>query len=314
MREAIRLKPGLPKTDALLAMSLSELGQHEEALPAMTKAFSQSSDPVLQRMAGLHLQRIYMGLGRDADAVEVALRLSRLHPDDPEVLYHSGRLFANFAYVQTIRLATVAPDSVWLHLAAGEANQSQGLYDAAIREYRHVIAAAPRRPGIRLRLGRALLERSNKEARARMRSRPGERLKKSWLWIPQTRMRRTSSRKCVEKPGSSNLHVCCSSRPSTAYPGFDDARVGLARTLIALGRPTEALDHLRAAIKQQLRQTTLPTISWPRRIRRWETPPSRRRRSPSSTACAPSNRDARASSPSCRGTRLRSSSIPRPPE
>ena len=34
-----------------------------------------------------------------------------------------------------------------------------------------------------------------------------------------------------------------------AYPGFDDARVGLARTLIALGRPTEALDHLRAAIR-----------------------------------------------------------------
>ena len=139
LREAIRLKPGLPKTDALLAMSLSELGRYEEALPAMVKAFSQSSDAVLQRMAGLHLQRIYMGLGRDADAVEVALRLSRLHPDDPEVLYHSGRLFANFAYVQTIRLATVAPDSVWLHLAAGEANQSQGLYDAAIREYRQVI-------------------------------------------------------------------------------------------------------------------------------------------------------------------------------
>jgi predicted Zn-dependent protease len=34
-----------------------------------------------------------------------------------------------------------------------------------------------------------------------------------------------------------------------AYPGFADARIGLARTLIALARPAEALDHLRAAIK-----------------------------------------------------------------
>ena len=145
LREAIRLKPGLPKIDALLAMSLSELGRYEEALPAVTKAFSQSADPVLRRMAGLHLQRIYTGLGRDHDAVDVALRLSRLYPDDPEVLYHSGRLFANFAYLQTMKLAAVAPDSVWLHQAAGEANESQGLYDAALREYRQVLddRAAP---------------------------------------------------------------------------------------------------------------------------------------------------------------------------
>ena len=66
LREAIRLKPTLPKVDALLAMSLSELGKYEEALPVLTKAFSQSADPVLRRMAGLHLQRTYTGLGRDA--------------------------------------------------------------------------------------------------------------------------------------------------------------------------------------------------------------------------------------------------------
>ena len=131
LREALRLKPGLPKLDVLLAMSQSELGQYDEALPALTAAFSRADDPVLRRMAGLHLQRIYTGLARDRDAVEVALQLSRLYPDDPEVLYHSGRLFANFAYLQTIKLATVAPDSVWLHQAAGEANESQGLYDAA---------------------------------------------------------------------------------------------------------------------------------------------------------------------------------------
>ena len=83
LREAVRLKPGLPNVDSLLAMSLSELGKYEEALPVLEKTFSESADPVLRRMAGLHLQRTYTGLGRDRDAVEVALRLSRLHPDDP---------------------------------------------------------------------------------------------------------------------------------------------------------------------------------------------------------------------------------------
>src|SRR5262245_22437197 len=75
LREALRLKPDLPKVDALLAMSLSELGQYKEAMPGVKKAFSQSGDTILRRMAGLHLQRIYTGLGQDSDAVDVALRL-----------------------------------------------------------------------------------------------------------------------------------------------------------------------------------------------------------------------------------------------
>src|ERR1044072_1972384 len=83
-----------------------------------------------------------------------------MYPDDPEVLYHSGRLFANFAYLQTMHLATIAPDSVWLHQAAGEANESQGLYDAALREYRQALTLAPNRPGVRFRIGRTLLARS----------------------------------------------------------------------------------------------------------------------------------------------------------
>src|SRR4029453_1219180 len=88
LRGALRLKPGLPKVASLLAMSLSELGQYDEALPGVKSAFSQATDPVLRRMAGLHIQPIYTGLGRDQDAVDVALRLARLYPDDPEVLYH----------------------------------------------------------------------------------------------------------------------------------------------------------------------------------------------------------------------------------
>jgi tetratricopeptide (TPR) repeat protein len=248
LREALRLKPGLPKVDALLAMSLSELGRYEEALPALTNAFSQAADPVLQRMAGLHLQRIYTGLGRDRDAVDVALRLSRLHPDDPEVLYHSGRLFANFAYLQTMKLAAVAPDSVWLHLAAGEANESQGLYDAAIAEYRQVLAASPRRPGIHLRIGRALLERAKSE-----RSNPdGSEARRAFE--DELALDPTNANAAYElaemdrKAGELERARARFNQAVTHYPAFEHALVGLGRTLIALGRPAEALPHLKAAL------------------------------------------------------------------
>ena len=154
LRQALKLKPDLPKVDVLLALCLSELGQFKEALPGLRKAFNQTADAPLRRLGGLQLQRAYTDLEQDDKAVEVALELSRLYPDDPEVLYYGGRLFANFAYLQTLKLRKVAPDSVFLHQATGEANESQGYYEAAVREYREVLALAPGRPGIHLRMGR----------------------------------------------------------------------------------------------------------------------------------------------------------------
>ena len=254
LREAIRLKPTLPKVDALLGMSLSELGRYDEALPAVTKAFSQAGDPVLRRMAGLHLQRIYTGLGRDREAVDVALRLSQLYPDDPEVLYHSGRLFANFAYLQTMRLATVAPDSVWLHQAAGEANESQGLYDAAIREYRQVLTDAPRRPGIHFRIGRVLLARSKSDAaNANVSNDVDAQARREFeeeLAVDPTNANAAyelgeMNRKAGELEPARKFFA----QAVTSYPAFEQALVGLARTLIALGRPAEALPYLQTALK-----------------------------------------------------------------
>lgn len=250
LREAIRLKPGLPNVDSLLAMSLSELGRYEEALPALTKAFAQSADPVLRRMAGLHLQRTYTGLGRDQDAVDVALRLSRLHPDDPEVLYHSSRLFANYAYLQTMRLAAVAPDSVWLHQAAGEANESQGLYDAAIREYRQVAAQAPRRPGIHFRLGRALLARSQNGGAADDVAEARKAFEEELRIDPTNANAAYELAEMHRKTGDLGPARELFEQALRHYPDFEEALVGLGRALIALGQPAQALPHLEAAIKR----------------------------------------------------------------
>ena len=111
LRQALKLKPALPGTDVLLAMCQSELGQFQEALPGLRKGFRQTTDAPLRRMTGLQLQRAYTGLRQDDKAVEVALELTRLYPDDPEILYHGGRLFSNYAYLATMRLARVAPAS-----------------------------------------------------------------------------------------------------------------------------------------------------------------------------------------------------------
>src|SRR5256884_5511565 len=113
-------------------------------------------------MCGLQLERAYTGMQRHNKAMEVAIELNRLYPEDPEVLYHTGRLFGNFAFLTMQTLAQVAPGSVWRHQAAAEAFESQDSYDLAVREYRTVLQLGPGRPGIHFRLGRTLDRKSTR--------------------------------------------------------------------------------------------------------------------------------------------------------
>ena len=110
-------------------------------------------------MCGLQLLRAYTELGRDSDAVETALALNKLYPDDPEVLYHTGRIYGNYAYIVMEKLHDSAPNSIWMLQAQGEANEAQKDYDAAIIAFNHVLAIESQRPGIHYRLGRVYLAR-----------------------------------------------------------------------------------------------------------------------------------------------------------
>ena len=159
VRTAQKLKPGLPRLGSLLGLSLAEMGRFQEALPHLEKGFKQTADSEARRMCGLQLLRAYSGLDRDSDAVETALALNKLYPDDPEVLYHTGRIYGNFAYIVMEKLHDKAPGSIWMLQAQGEANESQKDYDSAIIAFNHVLTIDPHRPGIHYRLGRVYLAR-----------------------------------------------------------------------------------------------------------------------------------------------------------
>jgi tetratricopeptide (TPR) repeat protein len=249
LQRALQLKPALPNVSSLLAMALSEIGRHEDALPGLEKAFHQSTDTALRRMAGLHLQRSYTDLDRDREAVAVALELSRLYPDDPEVLYHTGRLFGNYAYLQTVKLARIAPDSVWLHQAAGEANESQGQLDEAAAEYRRVLVLAPTRPGLHFRLGRVLLARS-RQARGDAGA-EAEALTEFGLELqtdPTNADAAYEIGELMRKTGQFDKAIASFKQAVASYPSFEEALVGLGRALAATGDAAGALPHLQKAI------------------------------------------------------------------
>ena len=248
LRHALNLSPALPKLDTLLAMSLSELGQYQEALPGLEKGFYRPADPAIKRMCGLQLERAYTWLHEDSKAVEVALELDRLYPDDPEILYHNAKIFGNFAFLSMQKLAKISPTSVWRHQAGGEAYESQGSYIQAISEYTQVITLDPRRPGIHYRLGRTLLARSREAGSEEDRREAMKEFQKELQLDSSNANAAYELGDIYRASGQLNDARDAFELALKSHPDFEEAHLGLAAVLLSQSQPRLALPHIQKAI------------------------------------------------------------------
>ena len=173
--------------------------------------------------------------------------MTRAYPKDPEVLFHAGRLFGNYAYLSMQKLAEVAPDSVWRHEAAADAYQSGGNYVMAVNEYRQVLAQAPDRPGIHYRLGRTLLAMF---AQGSTNATPEEAAKEFEAELALDPSNANAAYELAEirrKASDLDKAAALFADALKYYPDFEEANVGLARTLVALGKPAGAIPYLKKA-------------------------------------------------------------------
>jgi tetratricopeptide (TPR) repeat protein len=248
LRHALKVNPALPKLDTLLAMSLSELGQYREALPGLEKGFHRSPDTAIKRMCGLQLERAYTWLHEDGKAVEVALDLDHLYPNDPEVLYHNAKILGNFAFLSVQKLARIAPNSVWRHQAAGEAYESQGSYVQAIDQYQRVIAIDPRRPGIHYRRGRTWLARSRDTGSIDDRNQAMKEFEKELELDSSNANAAYELGDIYRSSGQLNEAKDAFELALKSHPDFEEAHLGLAAVLMSLSQPGLALPHVQKAI------------------------------------------------------------------
>jgi tetratricopeptide (TPR) repeat protein len=249
IRTAQRLKPGLPRLDSLLGLSLAELARYDEALPNLEKGFKQTADAVTRRLCGLQLMRAYTELNRDADAVETALELNRLYPNDPEVLYHTGRVYGNFAYITMEKLHDTAPNSIWMLQAQGEANESQKNYDAAIIAFKHVLEIDPRRPGIHYRLGRVYLSRFHESQRPEDQDNAVRQFEAELAVDPSNGNAAYEIANLDASSGNLDEARKQYGEVIDRYPDFEEALVGMAGVELVSQKPADAVPLLNRATK-----------------------------------------------------------------
>ena len=248
LRTALKLKPTLVRASTLLAMSLSETGEYKEALPGLEKGFQHPPDPATKRMCGLQLMRSYTGVQRDQDAVGIALQLNQLYPNDPEILYHTGRVYGNYAFLTMHKLEVVAPTSLWRHQAAAEAFESEGSTNQAIGEYREVLKLDPQRVSIHYRIGRTLLARWQLNHAAEDREQAVHEFEQELQVDPSNANAMYELAEIHRQKNELDQAQQFFSSALKYYPDFEEAQVGLATTLMAQQKPDLALPHLQKAV------------------------------------------------------------------
>jgi len=245
LENALRLNPALPTAEVFLALSKSDLGQCDTATPLLRKHFDEPNTPKLRRLVGLSLFNCYIASSKFDDAWEVGRSLKRLYPDDADVLYNMAELYTRLWDVTTSELMKAHPESYRVHQLAGEVLEAQGRTEQAIKEYGLALQQNSKVPHLHYRIGRLTLKQGESDRREKAMNyfrqeltvNPGDPASEYSLGeIDQEEHRFADAEQHYR-------------RALSASPQLTQARLGLAKTLLAEKRPEESLRELAAAVR-----------------------------------------------------------------
>ncbi len=139
----------------------AEAGRCSAALPTLSKSVAHLTDKALQKRVGVDGVRCATLLQRWDQVADFVRVLSHNFPNDPDVLYVSVHAYSDLSTQAAQRLAQGTPHSLPALELDAEANEVQGRWDQAEKDYREILKENPRYPGIHFRLARLLLSRPN---------------------------------------------------------------------------------------------------------------------------------------------------------
>jgi tetratricopeptide (TPR) repeat protein len=156
-------KTGAPvgSSSAEHAVTLAETGHCPEALPVLTRTASHITDKELQKRAALDGVRCASLLKQQESLLDLLRVLNQHFPHDPEVLYLTVHAYSDLSSNAAQELSQTAPTSIPGLEMDAEANEVQGKWDQAEKDYRKILEENSRYPGVHFRLARLLLSKPN---------------------------------------------------------------------------------------------------------------------------------------------------------
>jgi tetratricopeptide (TPR) repeat protein len=238
-------QPGLAKIQGLLGMAESRTLDFTGARKDMEAAFPSLEDHRFQLQLGLELVGLDTESGDLEKAAEVVSQLRKANPDSPEVLYAAYRTYSDLAGESVLALSLAAPDSAQMHQLLAHEDTRQGNTTGAIAQYRKAIAINPHLPGVHFELAE-LLHTSTDEA---VKKQAEQEYRAALLENAQDEKSILRLADIAAQKGNVEQSLKGYTQAVELQPADADAKLGLAKTLIAMNQSDRALVLLEDTVK-----------------------------------------------------------------
>ncbi|MBT9332974.1 tetratricopeptide repeat protein [Paracidobacterium acidisoli] len=156
LRTALKLKPDLWKTQALLGMSEKRSGQVAEARADLESAFPNLKDEKICVESGMELIELDYSANDLSRAASVVGVLRAREPENPVILYTAYRIYSELTNEAMLSLGLVAPKSAQMHMIMAHEMERQNDTSGAIEQYREAMRLNAQLPGLHYELAEAL--------------------------------------------------------------------------------------------------------------------------------------------------------------
>jgi tetratricopeptide (TPR) repeat protein len=244
---AVQLSPRMAEAKLMLGICYAETGKFQEAIPILDPAFRHPANSETGRAIGLQLLHAYTALRQPAKASEVSEELLSRYPDDPEILYRASRMHSDRSLQVMLHLVDVAPESAWKRMAFGEVHEAQKRYDLAIIEYRNALRRDPTLPTLHFHLGHAIL--LNAQDNEAARDQALQEFQQELAVDPHNPDAEYEIGEINRERGQLDQAREHFLRAIQNDSRFEEAQVAVARILVDLKKPKEALPYLLVAVR-----------------------------------------------------------------
>jgi tetratricopeptide (TPR) repeat protein len=156
LRAALKLRPALWKTQALLGIGEKRTGDINAARRDLEKAFPSLPEKKIRIETGMELIDLYSKTGDLEKAASTATILRKLEPTDGGILYAAYRIYSELADEALLSLSVVDPSSARMHQALAHELAKRGNTAEAIENYRAALKLDPQLLGLHFELAEML--------------------------------------------------------------------------------------------------------------------------------------------------------------